>query len=95
MADKELKIDYEFKRLCSNRSFRDYVLLEKEPECRLEAVVKEKSFAGGQLRIVFELECGQQITASRYGIDYQIEAGEKHLIGWKDEHAVEVMDNGI
>lgn len=71
------------------------VLLEKEPECRLEAVVKEKSFAGGQLRIVFELECGQQITASRYGIDYQIEAGEKHLIGWKDEHAVEVMDNGI
>ena len=30
MADKELKIDYEFKRLCSNRSFRDYVLLEKE-----------------------------------------------------------------
>jgi len=30
MADKELKIDYDFKRLCSNRSFRDYVLLEKD-----------------------------------------------------------------
>jgi len=30
MADKELKIDYEFKRLSNNRSFRDYLLLEKE-----------------------------------------------------------------
>ncbi len=71
------------------------VLLEKETECSLEAVVKEKSFAGGQLRMIFELSDGQQITASRYGIDYDMEAGSTHRIGWKEEHAVEVIDNGI
>ena len=36
-----------------------------------------------------------ETIVEKNGIDYQIEAGEKHLIGWKDEHAVEVMDNGI
>lgn len=71
------------------------VLLENEQECVLEAVVKEKSFAGGQLRIVFELNDGQQITAARYGIDYAIEAGSRHCIGWRAEHAAEVIDNGI
>lgn len=71
------------------------VLLDNEAECTIDAVVKEKSFAGGLLRIVFALSDGQLITASRYGMNYQIEAGEAHKIGWKAEHAVEVMDNGI
>ncbi len=71
------------------------VLLDKEAECTIDAVVTEKSFAGGQLRIVFELSDGQQVTASRYGMNYDIKVEEKHKIGWKKEHAVEVMDNGI
>ena len=72
------------------------VLMDQEPECTREAVVIERSFAGGQLRILFQLKDGQQVTASRYGID----AGTKLLegagcrIGWKPEHAVEVIDDG-
>lgn len=71
------------------------VLLAGEPECRIDAVVEEKSFAGGQLRISFRLPDGQEIAASRYGIDYDISTGDHRKIGWKMEHAVEVVDNGI
>lgn len=66
------------------------VLFEKESVCGILAIVKEKSFAGGQLRILFEAEDGQLITASRYGIDVSLSVGEKHLIGWRAEHATEV-----
>lgn len=69
------------------------VLLDGEKECRLSAVVEEKSYVGGQLRIVFRLDDGQKITASRYGIDYDMEIGVVQRIGWKPENAVEVIDN--
>ncbi|MDO4284788.1 MAG: ABC transporter ATP-binding protein [Eubacteriales bacterium] len=71
------------------------VLMEGEPECRIEAKVEEKSFAGGQLRVQFVLPDGQKVIASRYGIDYEIVTGETRKIGWKAENAVEVTDNGI
>ena len=51
------------------------VLMNGERECTREAAVLEKSFAGGQLRILFRLPDGQQITASRYGIDADIREG--------------------
>lgn len=70
------------------------VLLNGEEECVLTAAVEEKSFAGGQLRIVFRLEDGQTIVASRYGIDFDIEIGTSQKIGWRAENAVEVIDNG-
>lgn len=70
------------------------VLLNGEAECVLTAAVEEKSFAGGQLRIVFRLEDGQTIVASRYGIDFDIEIGTSQKIGWRAENAVEVIDNG-
>ena len=68
------------------------VLINGEEPCVHEAVVREKSFAGGQLRILFELMDGQTITAGRYGIDAEIQVGESVRIGWKAEHAVEVLD---
>lgn len=70
------------------------VLLDGEKECQLSATVEEKTYVGGQLRILFRLEDGQKITASRYGIDYDMEIGVVQKIGWKPEHAVEVIDNG-
>lgn len=70
------------------------VLLNGEAECVLTAAVEEKSFAGGQLRIVFRLEDGQTIVASRYGIDFDIGIGTSQKIGWRAENAVEVIDNG-
>lgn len=70
------------------------ILLNGEPECGREALVLEKSFAGGQLRILFELQDGQKLTASRYGIDADVQVGSKVMIGWKPEHAVAVIDDG-
>lgn len=68
------------------------VLMDREEECVISAIVKEKSFAGGQLRILFETGDGQFITANRYGLDVQLEIGEEKMIGWKQEHAVPVAD---
>lgn len=70
------------------------VLLDGEDACRYEAVVEEKSFAGGQLKLRFLLPDGQHITASRFGIDYDIVTGETRKIGWKEDAMVEVIDNG-
>lgn len=66
------------------------VLLNGEPECTRQAQVVEKSFAGGQLRILFRLADGQELTASRYGIDSDLAVGSKVLIGWKAQHAIVV-----
>lgn len=66
------------------------VLIDGEPECVREAVAVEKSFAGGQLRILFRLSDGQEITASRSGIDADIREGGACLIGWRPQHAVAV-----
>lgn len=70
------------------------VLINGEEPCVHDAVVLEKSFAGGQLRILFRLSDGQTITASRYGIDADIQVGSSIRIGWKTEHAVKVLDDG-
>lgn len=68
-------------------------VLINETECTLDAVVIEKSFAGGQLRILFALNDGQKITASRFGIDYDLKVGEQAKIGWKEDSAVRVIAN--
>lgn len=75
-------------RLYAVRS--ENVLFHEEEECTHEAVILEKSFAGGQLRILFELSDGQKITASRYGIDAEAAVGQRMKIGWKS--AVEVKE---
>lgn len=43
----------------------------------LIAEVVEKTFAGGQLRVVLKISEGQEIVASRYGIDTNVSVGEK------------------
>lgn len=66
--------------------------MDGEEACVMEAVIREKSFAGGQLRIVFELKDGQRITANRYGIDVDRKVGETIKVGWNKEQAVLVQD---
>jgi len=68
------------------------VLMNGESDCRLQARVEEKSYAGGQLRILFVLEDGQRITASRYGIDADFTVGSELLIGWKQEHGIRIQE---
>ena len=71
------------------------VLMNGETECRLDARVVEKSYAGGQLRILFKLNDGQTITANRYGIDAAFVVGSRIKIGWKDEHGILMKEKMI
>ena len=58
--------------------------------CALPAVVREKSFAGGMLRIALALEDGTELVASRHGIDIGVKPGDAVRVSWKPEHAVAV-----
>ena len=69
------------------------ILMNGEAVCTQEAVVVEKSFAGGQLRILFGLPDGQTLTASRYGIVNDLQPGQQVKIGWDAKDAVKVIDN--
>ena len=69
------------------------ILMNGEEGCVHEASVVEKSFAGGQLRILFRLPDGQLLTASRYGIDHNLQPGQTVKIGWDAKNAVKVIDN--
>ena len=71
----------------------EHVLFSRSEEYPYSAVVKEKSFAGGQLRLLMELSDGQQIIASRHGIDADVTEGDRVWIGWKVEHAVPVRED--
>lgn len=57
-------------------------------EYGLEATVKEKNFAGGQLRVLLLLPDGTEVTASRYGIDAEVEVGQKVCLSFLPKDAV-------
>jgi len=48
----------------------------------IRAAVKEKSFAGGMLRIAFALADGEEVVASRHGIDLDLHPGEEVTLSW-------------
>ena len=54
----------------------------------IEAVVKDKSFAGGLMRIELETTGGTTVVATRHGIDYAAEVGQIMTIGWEPQNAV-------
>ena len=56
----------------------------------LPAVVQEKSFAGGMLRILLELSDGTRLTARRHGIDLPLQIGQQVSLRWAAENAVPV-----
>ncbi len=55
-----------------------------------EAIVLEKSFAGGQMNLRMRLSDQTIVTASRYGINAEFEAGQTVFVYWKPEHAVSI-----
>lgn len=57
----------------------------------MNAVVTDKVFSGGLLRIDTKTDDGQTIVASRHGIDSHLHSGDKVLVGWEDSNAVEVQ----
>ena len=60
----------------------------------LIAEVVEKTFAGGQLRVVLKTSEGQEIVASRYGIDTNVSVGEKVRCCFLPTDAVLVSQGG-
>ncbi len=54
----------------------------------LSAIVKEKNFAGGMLRMTLTLKNGKELVASRHGIDADGEEGEEIFCFWEPEQAV-------
>ncbi len=53
----------------------------------LLGVVKEKSFAGGLLRVTLELAGGGEFVCSRQGLDSDLAPGDQAKIVWEPEHA--------
>ena len=49
----------------------------------LHATVKEKNFAAGQLRVLLTLPNGDEVTASRFGMNADIQPGQQ--ICWRFE----------
>ncbi len=58
--------------------------------CGIPAVIREKTFAGGMLRIALALGDGTELVASRHGIDLAVQTGEAVRVTWKPENAVPV-----
>lgn len=69
----------------------EQIELEKDGTGGLQGIIKEKSFSGGMLRIFIELN-GQEIIASRHGIDSVLAVGDKVKIIFDPSSAVLVED---
>ena len=65
-------------------------LCTEQADCAIPATIKEKSFAGGMLRIELELADGTSLIASRHGIDLPLQPGERVCASWPAENAVPV-----
>ena len=75
-SDKEYLLQKGEKVTIAVRS--ENIRFEENNDCDgLNAEVVEKTFAGGQLRVVLKTSEGQEIVASRYGIDTNVSVGEK------------------
>ena len=58
--------------------------------CGIPAVIREKSFAGGMLRIGMELADGSRLTASRHGINLPLGLNQRVTVYWAAEDAIPV-----
>jgi spermidine/putrescine transport system ATP-binding protein len=60
----------------------------------LDARVTEKSFAGGQLRISAALTGGEEIAASRHGMDTPLDIGDRVRVNWANPAQAVIVDRG-
>ncbi len=73
---------------CAVRGEQIDILKPGESEYGFSAEIKEKSFAGGMLRIAMTFTDGQEIVASRHGINADWQVGDKVMISWNPDNAV-------
>ena len=75
----------------------EQIRFQKDPgpeDPGIRGTVKEKSFAGGMLRIAFTLPDGTEVVASRHGIDLDIQPGQAASLYWEPRAAVAVDVEG-
>ena len=65
-------------------------LAVRSEHCGIAAVIREKTFAGGMLRIALELSDGTTLIASRHGIDMDVQTGDAVRVTWVPASAVPV-----
>ena len=53
----------------------------------VRATVKEKSFSAGMLRLALETEAGDEVIASRHGIDFDLSPGDAVVFSFTADHA--------
>jgi spermidine/putrescine transport system ATP-binding protein len=70
----------------------EYLVLTRDDGEGLAATVMEKSFAGGQLRITAALAEGEELVASRHGIDSPLRAGVRVRVNWADPAQAVIVD---
>ena len=54
----------------------------------IPAIIKEKTFAGGMVRVELVLQDGTMLMASCYGLGENYETGEQVFVKWQSDHAV-------
>jgi len=54
----------------------------------LEAVVREKTFAGGVLQVTLTLADGSEMVSKHHGIDLPFAPGDRVVATWEPDHAV-------
>jgi len=64
------------------------MIFDETCQSGMEAVVVEKSFAGGLLRVVLKLADGTEVIANRHGIDAGVQPGQKVTCHFDTENAV-------
>lgn len=69
----------------------EMVEFSKDPSVGgIPALVRDKTFAGGMLRVTMELQDGTALIASRHGINLDLEPGERVSVFWNASSAVPV-----
>ncbi len=64
------------------------IQIDEDCGCGLRAIVTEKTFSGGLLRMVLKLNDGKELISSRYGIDANVEVGQEICFRWESNHGV-------
>lgn len=75
---------------------RENIILDESGKSGYPAIVKEKNFAAGQLRVLLTLPDGDEVTASSFGMNANIQPGQQ--ISWhfdpKDAVLVDRVSGG-
>lgn len=81
-------------RIYKNMEERVLAASGKNQEPGIPAVVKEKTFSGGMLRIVLDAGAAGELISSRQGINSKIVPGDCVIVNWDADHGVLVDVEG-